>query len=169
MMANAVPNAAGCPIACAVSLASRPNRDVVRTGIQFLKCIREPGREESTPALAHRSPREISTLPCHFHFLTSASFLVFHISTANPPAADPFNSMSSGELEYAIFFEPHAARGDQIAQDVRHEDIGVGAIVSQWRDSVANRDNQLAQRGIYLFSCTHRCLQNFFLVLLLSN
>ena len=36
MMANAVPNAAGCPIACAVSLASRPKRDVVRIGIVFL-------------------------------------------------------------------------------------------------------------------------------------
>ena len=35
MMANAMPNAAGWPMACAVSLASRPNRDVARIGMKF--------------------------------------------------------------------------------------------------------------------------------------
>jgi len=47
------------------------------------------------------------TLP--FSFFNIGFLLVFHISGTNPPAADPFNSMSLGELEYAIFFEPHAA------------------------------------------------------------
>ena len=105
MIATAVPNAAGCPIARAVALAHRLNRDVDRIDMGSSKCIHERGIAELVSAPAHRSPKEVSSRLCRFHFLTSVFLLVVtsFFQTESAAAQSIQLDESLGQLEYGTF------------------------------------------------------------------